>query len=95
MIFVTCYKTPERLQPSNRAFDFVTPFVASQFAAVLRGTPFAVAAMRTNQFDAPRRQTFTQRIAVAGFVVNQPLRLPLRRAAVHQPFDQIHFGSVG
>ena len=95
MVFVTCHQTPKRLQPSNRAFDFVTPPVPPQFAAVLRGTPFAVAAMRANQIDAPRSQTFTQRIAVASFVVNQSRRWPLHRAAVEQTLNQIHFGGVG
>ena len=95
VVFVTRDQTPEGLQPGNRAFDFVAPLVPSQFAAVLCGASLPVAAMRTDQIDAARRQTLAERIAVSGFVVNQSRRLPLRRAAVDQTLDQIHFGGAG
>ena len=60
-------------QPTDRAFDPPTSFVASKWPSVLSCRAFAAASVWTNQFNATLCQPLSQGITVGRFVINQSL----------------------
>lgn len=68
--FVADDKSSVVVEPAVRAFDFVTSFIALQCSTILSGFLLSSLAMRAHKFDAAfPLKSFSQRIAVGGFVV--------------------------
>ena len=91
MVFVASDKPPKVLKPTDRSLDFPAATVATERATVLRARLGAIRPMRTNEFDTPSQESFTERIAVGGCVVDQPLRLASKNSVFEQWFDECYF----
>ena len=91
MILVASDKPPIVLKPTDRAFDFPATTVATECATVLRGRLGAIRPMRADEFDTPSPESFTQRIAVGGRIVDQPLRLASKDAVFEEWFNECYF----
>lgn len=94
VVFVPRDESPKVLQPADRAFDFPSPAVSQRFPAVLRGGLHAVGAMRANQIDLGAHQTFSQRIAVRGAIVNRSTQAFAQDVRLNQRFSQRDFGGA-
>lgn len=70
VIFVTSNDAAKVLEPTDRAFNFPSTTIATQWATVLRRWFDAIASVGTDQFDAALKEAFAQQIAVGGTVVN-------------------------
>jgi len=78
-IAVPAYNQPAEVsQPGNGSFHLPALSVAPQFPTVLRLRAFPVPPVRGDQLNAFAAQEVSQRVAVAGFVGNEPLRTLLR-----------------
>ena len=73
MVLVTHQNSAEVLQPCEQAFDFPAPFVAAEFATVLRDGTLPVGFVRRDQFDACCGEFRIQRVRVIRLVANQSL----------------------
>jgi hypothetical protein len=80
-------------RPGERPFDLPAVAVTAELAAVLRRRPFAMRAMRTNQFDSLLDQSLPQGIGVGRLVVDQPRRTLRQAAGFQQRFDQADFAG--
>src|SRR6266576_835751 len=67
-------QSTEVAEPGQGAFHFPPALIAAQRSAILRARLASIPAMRGDQFDASRRQSLAQRIAVIGAIRNHPLR---------------------
>jgi len=63
-------------QPSHGSLDFPAATISTQRASVLPLRFATIAAMRTDQLNAPFRQALSQGIGVGCLIVDQPLRVP-------------------
>ena len=93
--FVANHQSAVCQQPTDRAFDLVAAPVAPELAAVLGPRAFTVFAVWTDQIDLPSGQTFSQRVAVGGFIVDQSLWTASRGPLPQQRFDQVDIGFGG
>src|ERR1700692_1908493 len=82
---VTHDQAPEVSEPGVGAFDDPPPSVAPQRSTILRRGPHTIPLVRTNQFDPALPQALPQRIAVIGFVGNDPQRLLPRETCAMPP----------
>ena len=94
-------QTAKVVEPGERALDFPAASVSSQFSSILR-FPLAVAPVRADQLDAAPFEALAQRIAVVGFVGNDPQGLFSRPSASARHGDlfngglqQRHFRRTG
>jgi hypothetical protein len=60
-------------EPGQGAFHLPATSVSTQHSAILRTGLAAIPAMRCDQFDSSRRQTFAQRVAVISTISNDTL----------------------
>src|SRR5882672_12230522 len=67
-------QSAEVAEPGEGAFYLPAASVTAQRSAVLRARLASIPAMRGDQFDASRRQSLAQRIAVIGAIRNHSLR---------------------
>src|SRR5216683_3575191 len=67
-------QSTEVAEPGEGAFHLPAVSVATQRSAILGARFASIPAMRGDQFDASRRQSLAQRIAVIGAIRNHPLR---------------------
>ena len=67
-------QSTEVAEPGEGAFHLPTASVAAQRSAILRARLASIPAMRGDQFDAARRQSLAQGIAVISAIRNHPLR---------------------
>jgi hypothetical protein len=67
-------QSTEVAEPGEGAFHLPAASVAAQRSAILRARLASIPAMRGDQFDALRRQSLAQRIAVVGAIRNHSLR---------------------
>ena len=92
---VTRHKSAKVLQPTDRAFDSPPPPVTTQLAAVLSGRPYTPPTMGTDQLDAALGQPLSQRIAIGGAVVDQPLGHVRSDGLIDQRLNQIDLCGAG
>ena len=78
-------------QPTDRAFDPPTSFVASKWPSVLSCRAFAAASVWTNQFNATLCQPLSQGITVGRFVINQSLGVLADGPLVQERLNEIDF----
>jgi hypothetical protein len=67
-------QSTEVAEPGEGAFHLPAVSIAAQRSAILRARLASIPAMWGDQFDASRRQSLAQRIAVIGAIRNHPLR---------------------
>src|SRR2546426_5024592 len=72
-VFVTSNQSAEVLKPSEQALDFPAAAIAPQRTAVL-GLHSAIAPLTGDQLDAVLGKIRPERVAVVGFVADEPLR---------------------
>jgi hypothetical protein len=93
--FVADKNSTEVLNPADRTFDSVPPFVAAEPAAVLRARLRPVRAMRTDQLNAAFEKTRPQGIAIGRQVIEQMLGESVQVPLLQQRFNQRHFVRTG
>src|SRR5579862_7223977 len=80
------------MEPSKQALNFPATAVAAQYAAVLGGRSAAVPAVRRDQLHMEIfAYPLIQRVAVVGFVADQPLRRLTEESALQRGFDERGF----
>jgi len=94
-MFVSYDKTAKVEQPTDGAFDSVSPFVSSHRAAILGWRTFAIGSVRTDQLDSLGFQSRPQRIAVGRQVIQQAFGFATRDPSIDQVFNQRHFVMRG
>ena len=72
MILVANDHAPEVVQPGDQPLDFPATAVTTQRSAILRGGSDSVVPVRSDQFNALRRKGLVERVAVVGFVPDEP-----------------------
>ena len=82
-------------QPTDRAFDLPTSFVASKWSTVLSCRAFATASVWTNQLDATLCQPLSQGITVGRFVINQSLGAFAHGALVQERLNEVDLRRTG
>lgn len=95
IVFPTDDESAEVMQPTDRAFHFVSTPVSSQRAAVLRGGLHAVLAMRADERDAADVECVTKPVGIGRSVVHQALRLLLGESFIDERFDRVDLADVG
>lgn len=95
MAFVADDKSAPVKEPTDRPFDLVASFVASQGPTILSRSPCAVLAVFADEFDLPCLQTLAERIAVGRSIVEQPHGLASRRAPLDQSLDELDLRLAG
>ena len=88
MVFVTSHQATEVVQPCEEALDLPAPTVASEGPSVL-GLSFAIAAVRSDEFDPLPSQLPIQGIGIVGAVANQPFRRRFDEALLERGFDEL------
>lgn len=88
VVFVPGNEPPEVLEPTDVALDFPAATVARELSTVLEFGASAVAAVRTDEFNAALLQTLPQTVTVCSHIVNQVLRETAQAALVKQRFNQ-------
>jgi len=81
----------EVLQPGEQPLYFVASTISPQRASVLGRGLLPVASMGRNHLNPSLRQLFVQRVAVVGFVSDQPLRELIDEAFEESVFDKGDF----
>jgi hypothetical protein len=82
-------------QPTDRSLDLPAAFVSPKRASILGRGSFASSPVRTDQFDAPLGQSFPQRVAVGGSVIDQSFGTLAQDALLQERFDQLDFRRAG
>ena len=93
--FVSCYKSPEVVQPTDAAFDFPSFSVASELSPVLSTLFHTVAFVGSNEVNPTFEKSQSQRIAVGSSVVDQRTRPTPEDSLFEQGLNQRHFVRVG
>ena len=76
---------PEASEPAYGTFDFPSLPVTTQGATVLGLGLHSALPVRANEFDAPPRQAFAERVAVIGPIGYDPVRFLARVARFAVP----------
>ena len=85
--FPAAGKSAEVLQPGKQPFDFPAPQVSAQRSAIL--SSLSLAPVGRDHFDAVvLTKLLVQRVAVIGFVTNQPLRNGCDMSLSERAFNQ-------
>ncbi len=94
LIVPTGNDPPEVVEPSKEAFHLPPSFISSERAAILSRGLFPVShqSMRRNHFDPSGFfQAGIQRVAIIGFVSDQPLWVFTREPMMQGFVDEGHF----
>lgn len=93
--FVANDESFEAVQPADGAFDNPSTAVASKLTSVLGRWSNTIAAVRTDEIDAPIGQPLAERIAVGGLVVDELIGDVSCCRRIQKWFDKIYFGMIG
>lgn len=74
MALVTHHQSAKVLQPAKQPFDFPASAVTPQGSSILRRGFRSVLSVRSDHLDPLLGQSFIQRVAVIGFIPDQPFR---------------------
>jgi YVTN family beta-propeller protein len=81
-------------QPTDRSLDLPATFISAKGPSILSRGPFASSSMRTDQFDAPLGQSFPQRVAVGGSIIDQSFGTLAQNPLFQERFNQLDFQGV-
>jgi hypothetical protein len=82
-------------QPTDRSLDLPATFISAKGPSILSRGPFASSSMRTDQFDAPLGQSFPQRVAVGGSIIDQSFGTLAQNPLFQERFNQLDFRRAG
>jgi len=91
MVFPSDANPSEVLEPSKEAPDLPASSIAPKRSSILGFCPFAATPMRCDHLNSQSTHFRVQRIAVVGFVPNDPFRKLNGEATLDSLLDQGHF----
>ena len=98
VMFISDHQTAKVAEPSKQALHLPAPFVATQWASVLRLGSLAVALMGRNHLYPPLPKSYVQRVGVIRAVANESVRQFIHQHLIQSVFyksDLVRRSALG